>query len=280
MDVVRINLSHGTLDEAIEPLPPAARGRGGRSAARSASSSTCPGPRSAPARSPRAAPAHRGDTTSHDARATGPSTAERIHVDYERPAPATSTPATAWLFGDGGVVVEVDRRRPPTALVARVTARRPAPGSARASTSRPSASGSPTPTPHDLRLLDAFVNEGVDMVAVSFVRSAHDIRRVGTEPHPAGPLVIAKIETRAAVENLDGIIEAAGAVMVARGDLGAEMPIEELPHLQKRIIHRCIALGGRPSPPPRCSSRWCRRPRPPGPRPPTSPTPCSTAPAR
>jgi len=101
----------------------------------------------------------------------------------------------------------------------------------------------PTPTPHDLELLDAMVNEGVDMAAVSFVRSAHDIRRVGTEPHPAGPMIIAKIETRAAVENLDGIIEAAGAVMVARGDLGSELPLEELPHLQKRILHRCIALG-------------------------------------
>lgn len=100
-----------------------------------------------------------------------------------------------------------------------------------------------TPTDHDLHLLDAFVTEGADMVAVSFVRSAHDIRRVGTEPHPSGPMIIAKIETRAAVENLDGIIEAAGAVMVARGDLGAEMPLEELPHLQKKILHRCIALG-------------------------------------
>ena len=92
-------------------------------------------------------------------------------------------------------------------------------------------------------MLDAFVEEGVDMVAVSFVRSAHDVRRVGVEPHPRGPLVVAKIETRAAVENLDGIIEASGAVMVARGDLGAELPIEELPHLQKRIIQRCITLG-------------------------------------
>jgi pyruvate kinase len=92
-------------------------------------------------------------------------------------------------------------------------------------------------------MLDAFVSEGVDMVALSFVRSAHDVRRVGVEPHPRGPLVIAKIETRAAVDNLDSIIEASGAVMIARGDLGAEMPIEELPHLQKRILQRCITLG-------------------------------------
>ncbi len=102
-----------------------------------------------------------------------------------------------------------------------------------------------SPTPEDLRMLDAFVEEGVDMVALSFVRSAHDVRRIGTEPHPRGPLVVAKIETRAAVENLAGIIEAAGAIMIARGDLGSELGIEELPHLQKRITRDCIS-GGKP----------------------------------
>ncbi|MEO8696332.1 MAG: pyruvate kinase [Acidimicrobiales bacterium] len=102
-----------------------------------------------------------------------------------------------------------------------------------------------TPTPEDLRAIDAFVDVGVDMIALSFVRSAHDVRRVGTEIYPRGPLVIAKIETRAAVQNLAGIIDAAGAIMVARGDLGNECTIEELPYLQKQIIRDCIA-GGRP----------------------------------
>jgi pyruvate kinase len=100
-----------------------------------------------------------------------------------------------------------------------------------------------TPTTEDLALLDAFVEEGVDMVALSFVGSADDIRRLGTETHPRGPLVIAKIETRSAVENLAGIIDAAGAVMIARGDLGIEFPMEEVPHLQKMIIRECIARG-------------------------------------
>lgn len=102
-----------------------------------------------------------------------------------------------------------------------------------------------SPTPDDLHKLDAFVDAGVDMVALSFVRSAHDIRRVGTEPYPRGPLLVAKIETRAAVQNLEGIIEAAGAIMIARGDLGAELGIEELPHLQKKITRDCIS-GGKP----------------------------------
>lgn len=100
-----------------------------------------------------------------------------------------------------------------------------------------------SPTDDDLKALDRLVDEGVDIVALSFVRSAHDVRRAGVEPHPRGPLIVAKIETRAAVTNLAGIVEACGAVMVARGDLGIECGIEELTHLQKSIIKGCIASG-------------------------------------
>ncbi|MFM7069555.1 MAG: pyruvate kinase [Actinomycetes bacterium] len=100
-----------------------------------------------------------------------------------------------------------------------------------------------TPTPDDLVKLEAFLELNVDMVAVSFVRTAADLHRLGVATHPEGPLVIAKIETRSAVEHLDSIIEASGGIMVARGDLGTELGIEELPHLQKRIIRECIALG-------------------------------------
>lgn len=100
-----------------------------------------------------------------------------------------------------------------------------------------------TPTPEDFRMADAFIEAGVDMLAISFVRSAHDVRSLGVEAAPRGPLVVAKVETKAAVDNLDGIIEASGAVMVARGDLGIDFPLSELPHLQKKIIRRCVALG-------------------------------------
>jgi len=100
-----------------------------------------------------------------------------------------------------------------------------------------------SPTDADLRLLDAFVEEEVDMVAVSFVRSAHELSRVGTEPHPRGPLIVTKIESRQAIENLDAIISASAAVMIARGDLGSEFPVEELPILQKQVIEKCIAAG-------------------------------------
>jgi len=93
-----------------------------------------------------------------------------------------------------------------------------------------------TPTPEDLRFLDAFVDVGVDMVALSFVRSAHDVRRVGVEPAPRGPMVVAKIETRAAVQNLASILEGADGLMVARGDMGVELGPEAVPPNQKKLI--------------------------------------------
>jgi pyruvate kinase len=79
---------------------------------------------------------------------------------------------------------------------------------------------------------------GVDMVALSFVRSAKDIEivhEIMTEEGRRVP-VIAKIEKPQAVENLDEIIDAFDAVMVARGDLGVELPLEEVPLVQKKIV--------------------------------------------
>ena len=99
------------------------------------------------------------------------------------------------------------------------------------------------PTADDLLAVERFVELDVDMIALSFVRSAEDLARLPVDPHPAGPIVVAKIETRAAIDDLPAIIEASGAVMVARGDLGSECSIEELPILQKEIIRQCIALG-------------------------------------
>lgn len=168
------------------------------------------------------------------------STAEVIEVDYEGLLDDVEV-GDPLIFGDGSVVARV-RDRSGDSFDVEVEHGGHLEG--RPGVHVPSDRlRVPTPTPADLRMLDAFVEVGVDMVAVSFVRSAHDVRRVGLEPHPRGPLVIAKVETRAAVDNLEGIVAEAGAIMVARGDLGAEFPIEELPHLQKRIIRKCIALG-------------------------------------
>jgi pyruvate kinase (EC 2.7.1.40) len=86
----------------------------------------------------------------------------------------------------------------------------------------------------------------VDFVAASFVRDAADVYAVqdAMEAHGAGDVpLVAKIERRGAVENLDEIVEAAYGVMVARGDLGVECPLEEVPVIQKRIIRTCVETG-------------------------------------
>jgi len=84
---------------------------------------------------------------------------------------------------------------------------------------------------------------GIDFVALSFVRSPDDIMRLRRLLRNAKrpPIVIAKIERREAIENLEGILGVADGVMVARGDLGVEYPPERVPILQKRIIQRANA---------------------------------------
>ena len=168
------------------------------------------------------------------------SSSDHINVDYPNLLQDVQL-GDSLSFGDGQVVVSIENREGER-LKARVVHGGKLNGSPGLHVPSDRLRMS-SPTDHDLELLDTFVEMGTDMVAVSFVRSAHDIRRLGVEPAPRGPMVIAKVETKAAVSNLEGIIEASGAVMVARGDLGSEMDIEELPHLQKYIIQECIALG-------------------------------------
>jgi pyruvate kinase len=85
----------------------------------------------------------------------------------------------------------------------------------------------------------------VDLVALSFVQTAEDVRRALAIMDAAGKRVpiVAKVERPAAVENLAAILEVAQGVMVARGDLGLEMPLEQVPRAQKQIIRQARALG-------------------------------------
>jgi pyruvate kinase len=96
-------------------------------------------------------------------------------------------------------------------------------------------------TPRDLEFLAFGLDHGVDYVAISFVRSAEDVAIVKDFIAGRGLRVpvIAKIEKHEALAELDGIIAAADGVMVARGDLGIEVPIETVPIIQKEIIAKC-----------------------------------------
>jgi pyruvate kinase len=106
----------------------------------------------------------------------------------------------------------------------------------------------PSLTDKDLADLEFALTIGVDYVALSFVRSAGDIRALRELLHSAGSsaLVIAKIEKAEALEELDAIVSASDAVMVARGDLGVEIGPAAVPLVQKRIV-LCALEHGKPS---------------------------------
>jgi pyruvate kinase len=99
------------------------------------------------------------------------------------------------------------------------------------------------PTPDDAERLTALREESFEILAVSFVRSASDVNAVREALGRDDVMVMAKIETSEAVDNLLDIVEVADAIMVARGDLGVRMPIEDVPHLQKRIVKEGIRFA-------------------------------------
>jgi pyruvate kinase len=98
-------------------------------------------------------------------------------------------------------------------------------------------------TEQDRKDLEFGLELGVDYVALSFVRSVEDVLELRGLCEAAGhpTPIVAKIETPSAVENIEQIAEAADAVMVARGDLGVELPPEAVPTVQKRVIEACRA---------------------------------------
>lgn len=92
------------------------------------------------------------------------------------------------------------------------------------------------------------IQNGVDFVAASFVSNKQnvlDMRAFLDENGGADIEIIAKIENQSGVDNAEEILEACGGLMVARGDLGVEVPFVELPAIQKRLIHKCRLLGKR-----------------------------------
>lgn len=239
LDVARIGMAHGTLETHLETyeLIRAAAAKVDRNVAVLVD---LPGPKVRCAPFPEGGVLLDSDTELSVVVGTEASSAEEIAIDYEAVV-ADVQVGDHLAVGDGKVTLVVTGKESDRVVVRTL--------------SSGLAQGRPgfqipsdrlrvgTPTPQDHRFIDAFVEAGVDMIAVSFVKSADDMRSVGTPLAPEGPLLVAKIETQAAVKNLSEIIDTSDAVMVARGDLGLDFPIAELPHLQKRIIRDCVAHG-------------------------------------
>lgn len=106
--------------------------------------------------------------------------------------------------------------------------------------------GLPGITERDVSHILFGLQHGIDMIAVSFVRKAEDlleVRRILEEHHSEYVQIIAKIENEEGIANLDSILEVSDGIMVARGDLGVEIPAEEVPLVQSKIIKRCNEAG-------------------------------------
>ena len=103
----------------------------------------------------------------------------------------------------------------------------------------------PSITEKDRHDLVTGLRAGVDYVALSFVRTSDDVRELRTlmETHDAHVPIIVKVEKWQAVQNIESILAVANGIMVTRGNLGFEMPIEEVPIIQKRLIALCNQMG-------------------------------------
>ncbi len=104
----------------------------------------------------------------------------------------------------------------------------------------------PAMTPQDVNDIAFGCEQDIDLIAASFIRSAEhvlEIKRLLAKQGKPDILVIAKIENSLGVQNFDSIIQAADGIMVARGDLGVELPLKQVPSLQKMMIRKCYQSG-------------------------------------
>ncbi|MBB6672768.1 pyruvate kinase [Cohnella nanjingensis] len=171
--------------------------------------------------------------------------AERISVNYAE-LPLVVKPGNRILIDDGLIeltVESVDR----TEIVCRIVN-----GGTIKSNKGVNLPGIRTTLPgvteRDIMHIKFGVREKVDIIAPSFVRRAEDILQIRgmLEELGAGHIqIISKIENEEGVDNLDAIIEASDGIMVARGDLGVEIPVEEVPMIQREMIEKCN-LAGKP----------------------------------
>lgn len=171
------------------------------------------------------------------------STAEILFVSYKRLIQDCKA-GERILLNDGKVSLEFTEKINDTTLKARVVAGGPL--SSNKGFNLPDSSLTvPSLTKKDLADLEYGLSQEVDWVALSFVRTADDIVELKRLIAEKGThtKVIAKIEKPEAVKNIDEIIKVSDGIMVARGDLGVEVPMQRVPLIQKTIVEKCLAAA-------------------------------------
>jgi pyruvate kinase len=239
VDVVRVNLSHGTLADHHRRIA-AVREASDRLGRIVAVLADLPGPKVRSGEFPDGGVFLMEGDALRLVPGEEPSTGERVTVDY----PTLLEDVDAGdriVLGDGAISLEVASVADDAVHAIVITGGRV---QGRPGVHLPSGRlRLTTPTDDDLVLASAMAEDGVDYLAVSFVRGAQDLEKVRARIGDDGPRLVAKIETGPAVDVLDEILEACDALMVARGDLGIECPLEDVPHLQKHIIRAAVQAG-------------------------------------
>jgi pyruvate kinase len=182
---------------------------------------------------------HEGDTVNLVPMAAAEKVADAIGIDYPYLADEAET-GMQILLDDGLLELKVEKVDAPR-VICRVI--QGGPLKSRKGVNLPDLNlRLPSLTDKDKQDLEFGVSQGVDIISLSFVRQGEDILTLksllaekGADDIP----VLAKIEKPQAIENLESILDAADAIMVARGDLGVEMRAEKVPMLQKHIIRQC-----------------------------------------
>ena len=239
VDVVRLNLSHSTVDEHLARLADV-RASAARVKREVAVLADLPGPKVRSGIFPDGGALLAEGTIVRLVPSLAPCTAELISVDYPSLCDDLQIGDTV-ILGDGAITLRAER-----VDAGGVDARVESGGRAQG---RPGVHipaerlRLKAPTPEDLKLAKIMAAAGVDFAAVSFVRTAEDIDVVRAAVGENCPALVAKIETAPAIADLTRILATSDAVMVARGDLGIECPLEDVPHLQKQIIRACVEAG-------------------------------------
>jgi len=236
MTIARINLSHGTLEEHRQTIA-SIRTVADRLGRRCPILVDLPGPKmriGKLAEEPLLlAKGTEVTLTTRDVTGTPP----LIPVTYQR-LPESVSPGSVIYLNDGFIALEVLEVRRDEVRCTVTTGGQLLSGKG---LNLPGAKIFESPvTEKDLDLMDFALGEDITAFSISFVETADDILRARTFARGKGRKIylIAKIERAAAVENIDEILEVADAIMIARGDLGVEIPIEEVPIAQKQLIRK------------------------------------------
>lgn len=237
VDVVRLNLSHGHLEDHVQRVAAVRRvaAAQGRVVAVLAD---LPGPKIRARPFPDGGVEFVAGATVYLAADAGGSDVDVVRLD-DATLLAGLLPGDRVVLGDGAISLTVIRRDDRCEARVDTGGRTQGSPGVHLSSQRVHLA---TPTDDDLVLAEAMAAAGADFLAVSFVRTAADLEPVRRVAGGRSRLV-AKIETSAALDDLDALVASADAIMVARGDLGIDCRIEDVPHLQKRIVRACVQRG-------------------------------------